>query len=78
VLDDTARKVLTVMWNVYRNDPSGIDTKYISQRSQRTEEQVKSAINHLVTEGFVLWDRKDNTFRVLYNREDAKHKPSGG
>ncbi|WP_054024958.1 hypothetical protein [Bacillus sp. FJAT-28004] len=72
MLDDAARKVLTVMWNVYRNDPSKIDVDIISRRAQRTEEQVKAAINKLVKEGFVLWDIKANAFNVLYNREAAK------
>lgn len=72
MLDDAARKVLTVMWNVYRNDSSIIDIDYLSQKTQRTEGQVKDAINILVKEGFVLWDRKANTFKVLYNREAAK------
>ncbi|MGO4696609.1 hypothetical protein AB4Z50_20220 [Paenibacillus sp. 2TAB26] len=78
MLDDAARKVLTVMWNVYRNDPSIIDVYYLSQKAQRTEEQVKDAINELVKEGFVLWDRKANTFKVLYNREAAKPVMSRG
>ncbi|WP_054029026.1 hypothetical protein [Bacillus sp. FJAT-28004] len=72
MLDDTARKVLTVLFNVYRYNPSNIDILYISQRSLRTEDQVKDAINELVKEGFVFWDRKENTFKVLYSREEAK------
>ncbi|WP_054029202.1 hypothetical protein [Bacillus sp. FJAT-28004] len=72
MLDDTARKVLTVLFNVYRNNPSSIDILYISQLSLRTVDQVKDAINELVKEGFVLWDRKANAFKVLYNREAAK------
>ncbi|WP_028611090.1 hypothetical protein [Paenibacillus harenae] len=68
MLDDTTRKVLTVLWNTYRNEPCRIDISYISQRSQRKEEQVKEAVNQLVKEGFVLWDRKENSFRVMTNR----------
>ncbi|CAM4280342.1 hypothetical protein PAEN110709_06195 [Paenibacillus endophyticus] len=72
MLDDVTRKVLTVLWNVYRDDPSFIDVGYISQRAQRTEQQVKAAINELVKEGFVFWDRKANLFKVLYSREGLK------
>lgn len=72
MLDDTARKVLTVLWNVYRDKPSIIDIAYISQRAQRTDDQVKEAINELIKEEFVFWDRKANLFKVLYSREAAK------
>lgn len=72
MLDDRARKVLTVLFNVYRNNPSSIDILYISQRSLRTEDQVKEAINELVKEGFIFWDRNENTFKVLYSRAEAK------
>lgn len=72
MLDDAARKVLTVMWNVYRNDPSKIDIADLSKKTQRSEAQIKEAINHLVKEDYVLWDKESNTFRVLYSREDSK------
>lgn len=72
MLGDDARKILTVMWNTYRNDPSKIDLSYICQKSQRTIDQVKDAINLLVKEEYVLWDREANTFRVIYSREDSK------
>lgn len=72
MLDDTSRKVLTVMWNVYRNEPSRIDIANICKKSQRSEDQVKGAINSLVKEEFVLWERRTNTFRVIYSREEAK------
>lgn len=72
MLNDTTRKVLTVLFNVYRDNPSFIDVFFISQRTLRTEAQVKEAVNELVKEGFVFWDRKANTFKVLYCREEAK------
>lgn len=72
MLDDAARKILTVMWNTYRNEPSKIDLPYLCQKSQRTEAQVKEAINLLVKEAYVIWDKAANTFRVIYNREEAK------
>ncbi len=75
MLDDVTRKILTVMWNINRDELSTIDVGYISHRSQRTEQQVKAAINELVKEGFVLWDRQTNMFKVLYSREDLKLKP---
>ncbi|MBD2871411.1 hypothetical protein [Paenibacillus arenilitoris] len=78
MLDDTSRKVLTVLWNTYRNDPCRIDVGYVSQRSQRTEDQVKDAINLLVKEGFVLWDRKEHSFRVMYVRAEDKPAPNRG
>ena len=74
MLDDVARKVLTILWNTYRNDPFTIDVAHISHRAQRTDGRVKIAINTLVKEGFVLWDRQSKNFRVLYNHEDAKPK----
>lgn len=72
MLDDNARKVLTVLWNTNRNDPSKLDMPYLCQKSQRSEVQIKEAINNLVKEGYVLWDRATNTFRVLYSREKEK------
>lgn len=72
MLDDTTRKVLTVLWNTYRNEPCEIDIEYISQRSQRTSDQVKASINSLVKDEYVLWDRKENSFRVMYNRAESK------
>lgn len=72
MLDDAARKVLTVMWNLYRNDPSIIVIADLCKKTQRNESQIKEAINHLVKEDYVLWDKQSNTFRVLYNREEAK------
>lgn len=72
MLGDDARKILTVMWNTYRNDPSRIDLAYICLKSQRTVDQVKDAINLLVKEEYVLWDKGANTFRVIYSRESSK------
>lgn len=72
MLDDAARKIITVMWNTYRNDPSQINLAYLCQKSQRTEFQVKEVINLLVKEDYVIWDKATNTFRVIYNREDVK------
>ncbi len=75
MLDDVARKILIVMWNINRDELSTIDVGYISHRSQRTPQQVKDAINELVKEGFVLWDRQANMFKVLYSRESLKPAP---
>jgi hypothetical protein len=72
MLDDTTRKILTVIFNVYRDNPSIIDVAYISHKSQRTEDQVKESINILVKEGLILWDQQNNTFKVLYNRIENK------
>lgn len=72
MLDDNARKVLIVLWNTFQHKPSKINVPYLSQRSQRSEDQIKDAINLLVKEGFVLWDRNANTFQILYSREHLK------
>lgn len=72
MLGDGERKVLTVLWNTNRNEPSKLDIPYLSKRSQRSESQIKEAINILVKEGYVLWDKAANTFRVIYNRDEAK------
>jgi len=64
VLDDTSRKVFTVLWNTYRNDPFILDVGLISQRSQRTEEQVKAAVNELVKERYLFWVKEAGTFQL--------------
>jgi len=64
VLDDTSRKVFTVLWNTYRNDPFIIDVELISQRSQRTEDQVKDAVNELVKERYLYWNKEAGTFQI--------------
>lgn len=69
MLDDNARKVLIVLWNTFQHEPFIINLTYLCQRSQRSETQIKDAINLLVKEGYVLWDKNANTFRVIYSRE---------
>lgn len=72
MLEDGARKVLTVLWNTYRNEAAEIDLPYLCQRSQRTERQVKEAVNLLVKEGYLIWDKASHKIRVLYHREEEK------
>ncbi|MDQ0063832.1 putative deacetylase [Paenibacillus harenae] len=75
MLSDNARKVLLVIWNDKRNAPFRMDPRYLTfirLRSQRTEAGIKVAVNELVKMGYLLWDKKENSFRVLYSREDEK------
>jgi len=36
----------------------------ISQRSQRTEDQVKDAVNELVKERYLYWNKEAGTFQI--------------
>jgi DNA-binding MarR family transcriptional regulator len=78
MLDDNARKILMLLWHTIHHEPSMIDISYLCHRSQRNETQVKEAINLLVKEGYVLWDKGANTFRVIYTRESEKHPKAWG
>lgn len=73
ILSDVARKVLTVLWNQNGYKEFGVNLKEISKKAQRTEQQIRDALNELYIEEFLLWDKKTNVFRLLYSREDEKY-----
>jgi len=66
MLDDTTRKVYKIIGNKYRYEWFAIDLAILVRLSMRTEQQVKDAVNFLVREGYLQWDRKDNKFRVPF------------
>jgi hypothetical protein len=75
MLDDTARKILTVLWNTKRHNPFRIDIKRLKRLSRREIPQIKDAINLLVKEEYLLWDKVNNSFKIQYASPDEKPKP---
>lgn len=65
MLDDTSRKVLRVLFSNHFFHEFELDIDFVVRRSMRSEQQVKDAINKLVSEQFVKWNKKDNTFKVI-------------
>lgn len=66
MLDDTQRKVYKIIGNKYRYEWFTIDVALLTRLSMRTEQQVKDAVNYLVKEGYLQWDKKENMFRVPF------------
>lgn len=65
MLDDTSRKILRILFSLNFFNFSQIDVSYIARVSIRSEQQVKEAINNLVIEQYIEWDKQDNAFKVL-------------
>jgi len=65
VLDDTSRKVLRVLFSLNFFNPQSIDINKLVRLSGRTEQQVKDAVNSLVSERYVEWDKQNNMFKVM-------------
>ena len=65
MLDDTNRKVLRVLFSLNFFNPQSIDINKLVRLSGRTEQQVKDAVNSLVSERYVEWDKQNNMFKVM-------------
>ncbi|MGO4371969.1 hypothetical protein AB4Z21_14490 [Paenibacillus sp. MCAF20] len=72
MLSDDARKVLAVLWSLNRYGEFKVDMKELRRKSQRTEPQVRDALNELYKEGYLLWDKLNGIFRLLYSSELEK------
>lgn len=66
MMDDTTRKVRLVIYHNYRNEWAAIDLKLICRFSMRSEQQVKDAINWLVKEGYLQWDKNAKLIRIPF------------
>jgi len=66
VLDDTTRKVYRIIGNKYRYEWFTLDVALIARHAMRTEQQVKDAVNKLVKDGYLKWDKKENRFMVPF------------
>lgn len=65
MLDDTTRKILRIMFSLNYFNYSQIDVTHLARVSIRSVQQVKEAINTLITEQYVEWNKEDNTFKVI-------------
>jgi uncharacterized NAD(P)/FAD-binding protein YdhS len=72
-LEDTPRKILRVLYNLYQQNWVRPDIAWISQISLRSEERVREAIKALRATGFV--EIAEGKMRILIPEEPDLHKP---
>jgi len=65
MLGDTSRKVLRMLFSLNFFNPQKVDINQLVRLSGRTERQVKNAVNSLVSERYVEWDKQNNMIKVL-------------
>ncbi|EFM10187.1 conserved hypothetical protein [Paenibacillus curdlanolyticus YK9] len=63
MLDDTARKVLRILFNSYRQEWSRIDLKRLRHLSGRSKELTDQALRELLKEGFI--EHQNGLVRVI-------------
>jgi predicted transcriptional regulator len=63
VLSDTERKLLRIVWKLYRSDWHKPDLTTLCRLSQRTPEKVKAAVSSLIAQGYI--EAQDGRLRVV-------------
>ncbi len=74
MLSDDARKVLLIVWSMYRSEWANYtkDIPVICRRSGRTERRARDALNELVKLGYL--EHKEGHTRVLFASELQREK----
>lgn len=66
MLDDTTRKVYRILYNRNSHFEFNIDVSKLARLSMRTEQQVKDAVNWLVKERYINWDKEKGVFKIPF------------
>lgn len=66
-MQDTERKILRILWNLYQNNWSRPDLEHICRLSVRPRHQVRSCIKKLVETGYI--EVQPGALRVIQSRE---------
>lgn len=76
MISDDARKVLAVIWNMYRHEWVNIipDLPTICLRAGRTERVVRDSLNELVKAGYL--DHKDGKTLIIWSSPLDREKNS--
>lgn len=74
MVDDTARKVLRVLYNSYREAWARIDYARLQYLSGRTRRQIERALQELEEHGYI--ERRDGLTRVIegWERQPAPER----
>jgi len=70
MLDDTSRKVLRILFNLYRFNEFTIDVELLARYAMRTEIQIKNSINTLVKDKYLLWDKVKGLYMIDRNMQE--------
>ena len=68
MLTDTERKVLRILYNLYRHDPAEINLPALERYAQRSPVQLLEALGGLRDKGLIEWDAERGLVRVIYWR----------
>jgi hypothetical protein len=67
MLDDTSRKVLRILYNLYRYDDFKLEIETLARYAMRSERQIKDAINTLVKDKYLVKDQ--GVFMISKNKQ---------
>lgn len=70
MLDDTSRKVLRILFNLYRFNEFTIDVELLARYAMRTPKQIKTAVNALVKDKYLLWDKEQGLFIIDTDKQE--------
>lgn len=65
MMDDTDRKILRVMWNLYRFNAARINVGRLSRLSGRSKDQITGTLTRLCEERYIKWDEASATVQVI-------------
>jgi hypothetical protein len=72
MLTDTERKLLQIIWSMYRDfEPHHIYMPDLLRYSQRRERQVLKALDSLAASKHIEWDRHLKTVRFIRTEEET-------
>lgn len=65
MLDDTARKMLSIFYTLYRYDPAHVDLDRLSRLFGRSKTKIVKAIRSLAEAQYISWDERESIIRVV-------------
>ncbi|MFF2887861.1 hypothetical protein [Paenibacillus sp. NPDC057967] len=69
MLDDTARKLHRIFFNLYRSASARVDVNRLARLSGRTPGQITAAMRELADERYITWDERTGIVQVVEPNE---------
>lgn len=72
MIKDNSRKIQTMIFHLYGYEEFKINVAYIARLSTRSEIQVKEAVNDLIINKLLQWDKKTDIYKLLPPPREVK------
>jgi len=64
-LDDNARRVLRMLFDLYRAEANRLDVDRLMRLSGKSKDMIMPAIEQLLEKRYIIWDRESGVMQVL-------------